>query len=328
VAGLLTWASLNLIGGGKQIQEDVAAAQENAFRAAGKQILEWGIENNSKGERADAYLYCVEVKPEGCDYYIPLAPSWVIAEKFQIIVTWDRVEDSDRLQPCVQSVNSAEFRLYKAKKGATIVDGRVIDPFDPNRSWSVEALRGPQGLRRWVNEDVSPQPGDVFQERLYCVRWINSRGERRYAAPDSGDLEREAKVLEFLHERFASWQNSGFIPAKRIPEGGDKTEEPIRTRGWTYWHHLFAPRQLLLHGLISEQLICKSNPPEINAAGMLALGRFANWNSRICQWLQSQGGGIGGGKATFANQALNTLFNFSVRPLLALKSAALGACCA
>jgi hypothetical protein len=50
------------------------------------------------------------------------------------------------------------------------------------------------------------------------------------------------------------------------------------------------------------------------------MARFANWNSRICQWLQSQGGGIGGGKATFANQALNTLFNYSVRPLTALRT--------
>jgi putative DNA methylase len=323
VAGLLTWASLNLIGGSKEVQEEVHAAQEKAFKAADRQISDWGIEHNGKGERADAYLYCVEAKPEGCDYYIPLAPSWVVAEKFQIVVSWDRVDDSDRLQPSVQAVNSAEFKLYKAKKGATIVDGRVIDPFEPNRSWSVEALRGPQGLRRWANEDVIPQPEDVFHERLYCVRWINSRGERRYAAPDSDDLARDIKVLDLLHERFASWQESGFIPAKRIPEGGDKTEEPIRTRGWTHWHHLFAPRQLLLHGLISEQFLLESNSPEINAAAMLATGRFANWNSRICQWLQSQGGGIGGGKATFANQALNTLFNYSVRPLAALRSAAL-----
>ena len=31
-------------------------------------------------------------------------------------------------------------------------------------------------------------------------------------------------------------------------EPGEKTDEPIRTRGWTHWHHLFNPRQLLLAG--------------------------------------------------------------------------------
>lgn len=75
-----------------------------------------GIENNEQGERADAYLYCVEVKPEGCEYYIPLAPSWLIGEKSKVVAKWIRVPGSDRLQPEIAIVNDAELRLYKAKK--------------------------------------------------------------------------------------------------------------------------------------------------------------------------------------------------------------------
>jgi len=320
VAGLLTWASLNLIGGGKEVQEEVVAVQEEAFKAADQQIMDWGIETNGKGERADAYLYCIEVKPEGCDYYIPLSPSWVIADKFRIVASWSRVAGSDRLQPSVQAVSTAEFKLYKDKKGATIVDGRVVDPFDPSRTWSVEALRGPQGLRRWVNEDVVPQPSDIFQERLYCVRWINGRGERRYAAPDPDDLAREAKVLALLLERFANWQENGFIPSKKI-ESGYNTDQPIRERGWTHWHHLFAPRQLLAHGLIAENGEHFASSQSAKAFILLTCARLANWNSRLCQWLQPQGGGIGGGAGTFANQALNTLYNYSIRPIHMLESA-------
>ena len=302
VAGLLTWASLNLIGGGKAVQDEVKNVQEKAFAAADRQIIDWGIEHNSNGERAEAYLYCVEVKPEGCDYYIPLAPSWVIAEKYRIVATWNRVEGSDRLQPAVHPVSSAEFKLYKAKKdkkGATVVDGRVVDPLDPSRSWSVEALRGPEGLRHWSNEDVVPRSGDVFQERLYCIRWINSRGERRYAAPDRDDLERESKVIQLLEERFADWQQKGFIPSKRIPEGGDKTDEPIRTRGWTHWHHLFTPRQLFVHGLLNEVAQSQASKRCL-AASMLNTGRLGDWNSRLSCWLPSNGGGIGGGKILFS----------------------------
>jgi putative DNA methylase len=29
-----------------------------------------------------------------------------------------------------------------------------------------------EGLRLWENEDVVPRPTDVFQERLYCIRWV------------------------------------------------------------------------------------------------------------------------------------------------------------
>ena len=203
VAGLLTWASLNLLGGGKAIQEEVMSVQAEALAAADQQVTAWGIEHNDRGERADAYLYCVEVKPEGCDYYIPLAPSWLIGEKSKVVARWKRVSDSDRLQPEIAVVNDAELKLYKEKKGATVGNSRVIDPFDASRSWSVEALRGPEGLRRWSNDDVVPRPGDVFQERLYCIRWINAKGERRYAAPDEDDLARETKVLKLLRKNFA-----------------------------------------------------------------------------------------------------------------------------
>ena len=76
---------------------------------------------------------------------------------------------------------------------------------------------GPEGLRRWTNDDLVPRPGDVFQERLYCIRWI--RCGRQTAAtprPMQHDLAREAKVLELLRERFAEWQREGFIPSKAI----------------------------------------------------------------------------------------------------------------
>jgi putative DNA methylase len=321
VAGLLTWANLNLLGSGPEVQQQVRRVLEEIFAAADQQITDWGIEHNDKGERADAFLYCVEVKPEGCEYFIPLAPSWMIAEKYRIVTTWKRVPGSDHLQPEVFAASPAEFDLYKKKKGATVVDSRVVDPFDANRSWSVEALRGPEGLRRWTNDDLTPRSDDVFQERLYCIRWIDKQGNRRYAAPDAADIQREAKVLTLLRERFADWQREGFIPSKSIPEGGDKTEEPIRTRGWSHWHHLFTPRQLLVHGVLSHYAGEKANTREAMVLCLLTLARLANWNSRLCQWLQPQGGGIGGGAATFANQALNTLFNFSVRPIQMCKSA-------
>ena len=317
-ACLLTWASLNILGGSKPLQEEVNRVQKKILDATDQQIRDWGIEHNCQGERADAYLYCVEVKPEGCDYYIPLAPSWLVGEKSKVVAQWKRIPESDRLQPDIVTVTEAELRLYKAKKGATVIDSRVVDPFDPSRSWSIEALRGPEGLRRWTNRDIIPRPDDVFQERLYCVRWVNSRGERRYAAPETGDIKREGRVLDLLHERLIKWQELGFIPSKKIPENGVKTEEPIRTRGWTHWHHFFTPRQLLTHGLIAELGEKLAKTQEAKVACLLGLGRLSDWDSRSCAWMWH--GTNEKGNQTFTNQALNTLFSYSGRAFSKMSS--------
>jgi|CXWL01.1.fsa_nt_gi adenine-specific DNA methylase len=312
VASLLTWASLNLLGGGKEVQQEVMRVQDEALAIAERQVTEWGIEHNEQGERADAYLYCVEVKPEGCEYYIPLAPSWLIGEKSKVIARWHRASGTDRLTPEIAVVLDAELKLYKERKGATIVDSRVIDPFHPDRSWSVEALRGPEGLRHWTNEDVVPRLGDVFQERLYCIRWVNAEGKRRYAAPDAADLAREVKVFQLLRERFAVWQRQGFIPSKAIVSGYN-TDQPIRERGWTHWHHLFTPRQLLTHGLLAEISDTLVVSKQARVACLLGLGRMANWDSRQSAWMFHKGNEKG--DQAFNNQALNTLVSYSGRPI-------------
>ena len=61
------------------------------------------------------------------------------------------------------------------------------------------------------------------------------------------DLQRERLVGEFVAKHFVEWQDNGWIPDMRI-EAGAKTDEPIRTRGWTHWHHLFPARHLLTVG--------------------------------------------------------------------------------
>lgn len=331
VAGLLTWASLHLLGGGPAVQEEVMRVQSEVLAEADRQVTEWGIEHNAVGERADAYLYCVEVKPEGCDYFIPLAPSWLVGENSKAVCKWHRVANSDRLQPEIVSVSVAEVAEYKAGKDATAVNSRVLDPFiregqpplKPKDWCSVEALRGADGLRRWTNEDLVPRAGDVFQERLYCIRWVKTvtdpdgkaREIRRYAAPDEADLRREARVLALLRERFSEWQRQGFIPSKPIISGYN-TDQPIRERGWTHWHHLFTPRQLLTHGLLAEISNRLAESKETKVGCLLAQGKFANMDAKLCVWHVSPANE--NGEQVFLNQALNTLSNYSNRPLLML----------
>ena len=137
-----------------------------------------------------------------------------------------------------------------------------------------------------------------------------------YREPKTFDLDVEARVIQLLEDVFDDWQEAGWIPGWRI-EPGEKTDEPIRTRGWTHWHHLFTPRQLLMAGEYSLRIAgCETN---IRAALILNLGRVLDSNSRLCHWKISQGGGIGGTRAVFYNQALNTFPNPPGRGLIGLE---------
>jgi adenine-specific DNA methylase len=321
VAALLTWASLNIVGGSEEVQRQIKEAQEKAFEAVDAQITEWEIEHNEQGWRADAYLYCVEARSPVTGYLVPLAPSWVISEKFKVVAVLEPDHANKRYD--VKIVENADAETFKKAKEGTIQNGRLVCP-ESGESFAISEIRGDRridgetvyGLRLWENNDLVPRPDDVFQERLYCVRYVETytdkngkdQTRRHYCSVTEADLERERKVLYLLEQRFHEWQEKGFIPSRRIERGGDKTEEPIRTRGWTYWHHLFNPRQLLLTGMYSSQIT--------DASLLLGLGREIDVNSRLCRW----GAGREESKNVFSNQALNTLYDFACKGSFALRN--------
>jgi putative DNA methylase len=327
VAALLTWASLNLIGGGDELQEKVTKAQEEAFIEAERKISEWGIEKNEKGWRADAFLYCIEAKSPSTGYWVPLAPSWVIGEKNKTVAVL--IPDRNNKRYDIKIVANADKATYDKAKEGTIKKGRLVCP-ETGDEFAISDIRGDRrlngetnyGLRLWENEDLLPRPDDVFQERLYCIRWNETytdeqdreKTRKHYCSVTASDLDRESKVLYLLNQHFHDWQERGFIPTRRIKPGCNTTQ-PTRERGWTYWHHLFNPRQLLTNGLILNHI---TQDKTIAAASALGAARLAQWNSRLCRWDSSAANEKGA--ESFSNQALNTLYNFSARPISKLKT--------
>ena len=159
-----------------------------------------------------------------------------------------------------------------------------------------------------------PKSDDIFQERLYAVQWISaesinsSRQETFYAGVSDADLEREKLVIEIVKEKLEVWQEAGLIPDMEI-EAGYNNQQPIRERGWTHWHHLYNPRQLLMKAIAKDEWL-KAERPQL---GMINIAKMADFNSRLSRWAISQGGGLGGPKGVFSNQALNTFYNYATR---------------
>ena len=175
-------------------------------------------------------------------------------------------------------------------------------------------------MRMWNKEDIIPSSQDVFQERLICIRWIENFQIRHYKAPSVADSEREKEVLRILQEYFYQWQDKGYIPNLAI-EPGEKTTDPMRERGWGYWHQLFSPRQLLLNGLIAKECIEYSSKEIGDITYLITFSSLPQKNSKLCRWRsdKNKSGGIGAVEDTFSNQALNTIYNPPARATLLMK---------
>ncbi|ACM60694.1 anti-phage-associated DUF1156 domain-containing protein [Caldicellulosiruptor bescii] len=321
IAMLLTWAALNLLSLPEDAIEKLKDFQKRIFEQADKIVTQWQIEHNSKGHRANAYLYCVETICPECGFKVPLLPSLVIGKNSKTIAVLHENPAKKGFDIEIKTKVS-QSELEQAAKNGTVKDGYLICPHCKMET-SISSIRGDKvdessktiwGLRRWEKHEFVPREDDVFQERLYCIRYEDEKGQRYYKAPDDEDFEREKKVIELLKERFEEWQQKGYIPSDMIEEG-EETSRLYRERGWAYWHQLFNLRQLLLHGLLMELIDKKAKTKEEKIVGLLGVNRCVTWNSKLCLWDNTR---EDNGKNTFYNQALNTLFNFNVRGLTVL----------
>lgn len=310
VAGLLTWAALNIAGASDEEINKLREFQQTVYDKVDKQILDWGIEVNESGDRANSYLYCVETTCPECGYKVPLAPSWVIGKgtKTVAILTKNEKKGFD-----IDIKSDASKANMKQAESGTVNGGQLVCPHC-DMATSISGIRGDgngsYGLRQWEKHEFTPRKDDIFTERLYCIKYERPDGTRYYVTPTSEDLAREQKVVDLLSEVLADWQEKGFIPSDRIEEG-DKTTELIRTRGWRYWHQLFNPRQLLMVGNInrtSDRMALSRF--EISAA-ILGINSICNFNSKLSRW--NSGSGVEKVVDVFYNQALNTLLNYGCR---------------
>lgn len=337
LAGLLTWAGLNILSLPKDEVKKLKDFQEKVFDEVAKQVEEWGIEKNEKGWMAKYYLYCNETVCPHCKTKVPMAPSWWVSKKTKTVAIPKYNSDQNNYDIDIIQ-NATTSQIEEADRLATIKEGDFWCPKCKNTT-PIAVLRRDDvdasgntvfGLRRWEANEFVPRPDDVFQERLYAIKYLekNNRktweqfvkkpgpatdatyGTVHYSAPSKEDLKREEKVISLLKDRFTEWQSKGYLPSAKI-EDGYNTTQPIRERGWQYWQQMFNPRQLLLCGLLAYELDKLSENIHQKVFGVISLNRSFYYASKICLW--DSGGDKG--QQTFYNQALNCLYNFACRGL-------------
>jgi putative DNA methylase len=320
IACMLTWGAFHIVGAPPEQRVALAAQQQELADRVQAEMDALGFETDGHGWKAKAFLYCVETRCPETGWMVPLLPSLIISaprtgERNNVVAQLRPVPAEKRYEiEIVQHVPPEDLAKYK--KG-TVQNGSMVHSPDGGTPHTI-SLKGIRGdhrdgntstnkLRLWEKTDFTPRPDDIFQERLYCIQWMRPKPSSksheyqfRKVSPD--DLQRELAVINHVRTHLASWQEQGWIPDSRIEEGA-KTDEPIRTRGWTHWHHLFNPRQLLIAGMINRFS---------DACGKFSLSSVLNWSARLSIWGNLDGGG-GSVKNVFMNQALNTTWNYGVR---------------
>lgn len=319
IAGLLTWANVHILGTSDEVKEELKSFQKQVYKVVDNEITKLGIEHNENGDRAFSYIYCVEADCPECGVKVPLSPSWVIGKGTKTIAILKK--DGNRYDISIKMGASAnEMRI--ASEGTMSSKGLVC----PNCGLTtpIAILRGDRvdtngntvyGLRQWEKSDFDFRENDIYSERLYAIKYETKDGHRYYRAPNERDLANELKVKQIVSENIVSWQEQGLVPSMAI-ESGYNTDQVIRERGWTHWNHLFNMRQLLVLAYLMNQIVISAKTQTELAASILGINRCSNFNSRLCRWLSNAD--TEHGKDTFYNQALNTLTNFSVRPLFDL----------
>lgn len=323
IASLLTWANVNILGADEHQLHEIEAFRQKVYDEVNKEIVHLGIEVNEKGDRALSYLYCVEATCPECGYKVPLAPSWVIGKGTKTVALLKEVNNGFDIEV---KMNAKEDEIKAASIG-TVNSNALICPHC-KKSTPISSIRHDtidengniiNSLRKWTKTDFDFHTLDVFSERLYAVKYEHSfiesgklKTQRYYTTPSSKDLENELKIHNIIKDNLEELQATGFIPSTLI-EKGMKTSEVIKTRGWSYWHQLFNPRQLLLLSLFEKYINKYATSSRELVVGMLGLNKCADMNSKLCVW--HSGGHVENGQNTFLNQALNPLFNYSARAL-------------
>jgi len=320
IACMLTWGALNIIGASNDTRTEIEAEQLRVAAAVDAEITRLGIEHDAHGNRAKAFLYCLETRCPRTGWMVPMVPNWVISTTRKVVAKM--VPDHERQRYVIEIHSGVSAQEMAEAQLGTLRDGRLVHPMNPERSGvDIRTIRGDyrddggasrNRLRLWEKSDFQPRPDDVYQERLYCIQWFardtlgKARQETFFSAVNEQDLARERKVEELVAENLEGWQRDGVVPDMPIATGKEN-EGPIRTNGWCYWHHLFPPRALLWAALFQSQI---EGSAHANALKLI-FAKSLDWSGRLTKWDSS----AGSDKVTnvFSSQGLKTFFGYAVR---------------
>jgi putative DNA methylase len=141
IACLLTWGALHVIGADEGERKRLEESETRLISAVTDDIEALGIEEDEHGNRAKAYLYCVEARCPQTEWTVPLATSWAVSKSRNVIARLVPDRDAKRFDiEIVAGVSNED--LAEADKG-TVREGKIVYSLgDQTYSTPIKTLRG------------------------------------------------------------------------------------------------------------------------------------------------------------------------------------------
>jgi hypothetical protein len=249
---MLTWGAFNVVGASPEDHARIKAEQERIVDKIDQEICDLGFEHDAKGNRGKVYLYCLETRCPRTGYMVPMAPSWVISKKRNVIARL--VPDHDNMRYDIEIRTGVSDAEMKAADKGTIRNGRLHhEILQDNLGVPIRDIRGDDKddegktrnrLRPWELSDIRPRSDDIWQERLYAIQWMDADDMREgkasprtwFAAPTGTDLAREEEVAEYVERHLDEWQAAGLVPDMEIRDTirASRSENVAGLTGITY----------------------------------------------------------------------------------------------
>jgi adenine-specific DNA methylase len=221
-----------------------------------------------------------------------------------------------RTVPCPETQHPTplvpDWHLLKPKSGKQIVAEPVVDK--AKGTWKVRIREIGRGAGQ-LAKPPAPTYGDgkgvsLFTGRQISADYIKAKAQAgemgsalyavavktpqglRFQPPQPEDLKAIEAAEKELARLRPEWEKANVIPTELYPEVS--SDERPRLYGMPRWADMFAPRQLLGFGVLSEELrrlrgeVCTREDDEVGEATVhllaLVIDKFANYNSVLCSW--------------------------------------------
>jgi putative DNA methylase len=251
-----------------------------------------GIYPRESDGRVDGYLWAHTVRCPHCEGIVPLSLGWKLNSAGLGI----------RIKPNLSTGPGASDRVCSFEIVEKLSDhsegtvsggdakcvfsdcGRVIDGDEIKRQ-SQEVGLSEQLFAIVYQKTVLAGGGGASKAKQKTVR--------AYRVPGKSD-ENLSDVKKILADKIADWEALDIVPSEQYPEGTN--DDRPRQYGMNLWRDMFASRQLLVHGLISETFrelvdadIAAGQLSDVRKAAYVylsfSLDKLRDYNSRMTRWI-------------------------------------------